>query len=606
MPESEKKQITLHGIPAAPGICIGQAYLVGTNSKEVVRKYAVETMELTEECSRVRQAVKKSEKEISQLIKKMQEESTQQTFILESHLAVLKDKMFYGSTIDTIKKQQVNAEWALKITVDRLTHNFNKIEDEYLRDRSSDIFHVYERVMRNLVGDEDKGIDTIHKRVILVAPDLSPAEASQIRVEWVQGFVTDRGGRTSHTGIVARTLQLPAVLGLGNATAQIRTEDVIIVDGIAGLVVVHPDENTLVEYSEAQASYENHLSQISKHSHQPAISRDGRATEVCANIELLEEVVAVKDKGADGIGLYRTEFLYMNRRHLPTEEELFENYKDAVELMDKKPVTIRTLDVAGEKVAKGLMAPHEDNPALGQRAIRFCMRHPGILRTQLRAILRAASHGKIRLLFPMISSVEEILAVNQIVREVRKDLDAHGVEYGQNVETGMMIEVPSAAMIADMFVPHVDFFSIGTNDLIQYSLAVDRGNKNVAHLFQPLHPAVLRMVKRVSEIARDGGIRMAMCGEMAADPLHIPLLMGMDFDEFSMNPQAVPVVKSVIRALDHGQCQALLEEALKLPTADEIADLITGTYGDLVFQHPLFLPGAEKEPQEQPSSNQGE
>ncbi|ACL03640.1 Phosphoenolpyruvate-protein phosphotransferase (Enzyme I) [Desulfatibacillum aliphaticivorans] len=597
MPESEKKQITLHGIPAAPGICIGQAYLVGTNSMEVVRKYPVRKEDVTEESARMRQAVKKSETEISLLIKKMQQDNSQQSFILESHLAVLKDKMFFGSTIETIEQQQVNAEWALKITVDRLTHNFNKIEDEYLRDRSSDIFHVYERVMRNLVGNDDKGIDTIHKRVILVAPDLSPAEASQIRVEWVQGFVTDRGGRTSHTGIVARTLQLPAVLGLGNATTQIHTEDVIIVDGIAGLVIVNPDENTLVDYSEAEARYENHLFEISKFSHEPATSLDKRTTEVSANIELLEEVVSVKDKGADGIGLYRTEFLYMNRRALPTEEELFENYKEAVDLMEGKPVTIRTLDVAGEKVAKGLMAPHEDNPALGQRAIRFCMRHPGILRTQLRAILRAASHGKIRLLFPMISSVEEILAVNQIVREVRQDLESHHVEFGRDVETGMMIEVPSAAVCADLFTPHVDFFSIGTNDLIQYSLAVDRGNKNVAHLFQPLHPAVLRMVKRVSETARDAGIRMAMCGEMAADPLHIPLLMGMDFDEFSMNPQAVPVVKSVVRSLDHGQCQALLEEALKLPTADEIADLITGTYGDLVFQHPLY---AQDAPQDQP------
>ncbi|MBI9076007.1 MAG: phosphoenolpyruvate--protein phosphotransferase [Desulfatibacillum sp.] len=606
MPKSEKRQITLQGIPAAPGICIGLAYLVGTNSKEVVRKYAVERGDITDECSRMRKAVKKAEKEISFLIKKMQEDSAQQAFILESHLAVLRDKMFFTFTMDTIKKKRVNAEWALKITVDRLTHNFNKIEDEYIRDRSSDIYHVAERVMRNLVGDEDKGIDTIHKRVILVAPDLSPAEASQIRVEWVQGFVTDRGGRTSHTGIVARNLQLPAVLGLGNATTQIRTEDVIIVDGIAGLVVVHPDESTLVEYSEAQARYENHLTQISKNSHQPATSLDGRTTDVSANIELLEEVVSVKDKGADGIGLYRTEFLYMNRRNLPTEEELYENYKDAVDLMEGKPVTIRTLDVAGEKVAKGLMAPHEDNPALGQRAIRFCMRHPGILRTQLRAILRAASHGKIRLLFPMISSVEEIIAVNQIVREVRKNLDSQGIEYGKDVETGIMIEIPSAAIIADMFAPHVDFFSIGTNDLIQYSLAVDRGNKNVAHLFQPLHPAVLRMVKRVSEIAKEGGIRMAMCGEMAADPLNIPLLMGMDFDEFSMNPQAVPVVKSVIRTLDHGQCRLLLEEALKLPTADEIADLIQGAYGDLVFQHPLFLSGDNQEQQEQTSNNHGE
>lgn len=598
MPQKKEQQI-LNGIPAAPGICIGQAYLVDKRTLDVVEKYPIDRSNISNEAGRFRKAIKKSEKEIVSLIRSTQGDTTQQNYILEAHLAVLKDKMFFGSTVDTIKKDRVNAEWALKMTVDRLKYVFSKIDDDYIRNRSADIIHVYERVLRNLVGGKDKGIDRINKRVILVAHDLSPAEASQIQLEWVQGFITDKGGRTSHTGIVARTLQLTAVTGLENVTGQVRTEDVIIVDGIAGVVVLNPDENTLFEYTEARERFEARLIEIARDSHLPASTEDGARVYVNGNIELLEEVVSVKDKGADGIGLYRTEFLYLNRRELPSEQELFENYKQAVEIMAGKPVTIRTLDVAGDKVAKGLMGAHEDNPALGLRAIRFCMRHTDVFLTQLRAILRAAAFGHVKLLFPMISNVEEIIAVRRIVKETLEQLEKQGLVSKINIEVGIMVEVPSVAVMADMFAQYVDFFSIGTNDLIQYSLAVDRGNRHVAHLFQTLHPAVIRMIKHVSDVAKETGVRLAICGEMAADPLNTPLLIGMGFDELSMNPQAVPEIKNVIRSLDKGKCVSLVEEALKKQTAEQIADLILEKFGDKVSRHPFGANNGIKRPASQ-------
>jgi phosphotransferase system enzyme I (PtsI) len=587
MSEDIAPQKMLMGIPGSPGICIGKAYLVDRENLDVVEKYVLDGGQVAEEVTRFKKAVKQAEDELARLIKRSPKEVGQHIYILEAHKALLKDKMFFGHTVDTIKKAKVNAEWALKTTLDRIRRVFNRVEDDYIRARLDDVVYVYNRVMRNLVGTQDSGIDKIDKRVILVAHDVSPAEASQIQLEWVKGFVTDMGGPTSHTSIIARTLQIPAVLGLENATKKIRTGDLIIVDGAAGAVILNPEEKTLLYYEQTQEIYEAYQARIARKSHFPAKTSDGVLIHVNGNIELLEEVVAALDRGGDGIGLYRTEFLYLNRRILPTEEELFENYKEVVEVMNPRPVTIRTLDVNGDKVAAGIMPDSGDNPALGLRAIRFCLKNPDIFLVQLRAILRASAFGHVRLLFPMISGVDELVQARHLTAQAAQELDRQGLAYDRELEVGAMIEVPSAAIIADMLAEHVDFFSIGTNDLIQYCLAVDRSNKQVAHLFQSLHPAVIRLIKRVADVSKDKGVRLAMCGEMAADPLNTPFLLGMGFDELSMNPQAIPAVKNAVRGLCASDCRNVVNDIMREDTAQAIARLILETYGDAL---PMEIP----------------
>ncbi|MEW5733613.1 MAG: phosphoenolpyruvate--protein phosphotransferase [Thermodesulfobacteriota bacterium] len=571
---ADGREEILTGIPGSPGICIGPAYLVDRQDFDVVDRYALDQGEVAEEVARFKKAVRKADSELTKLIKKSPKEFSQHAYILEAHKALLHDNALYGRTIETIKKMRVNSEWALKTAVDRVRLVFSRIEDSYIRERVSDVSHVYNRVMRNLMGSQDVELDKINRRVILVARDISPAEASQLQLEWVMSFITDLGGRTSHTSIIARTLQIPAVLGLSTATQKIRTGDIIIVDGAAGVVVVNPDDETLAKYQEIKDRYEAYRAQVARKSHLPAETRDGMLVAVNGNIELAEEVVAVLDLGGDGIGLYRTEFLYLNRRTLPTEQELFETYKDIAEILNPRPVTIRTLDINGDKVASGIMTDEGDNPALGLRAIRFCLKFPEIFKNQLRAILRASAYGNVRLLIPMISNVEEILAVRRLIAEAADELAANQEPYSDKIELGIMIEVPSAAIAADLFAPHVDFFSLGTNDLIQYTLAVDRGNKHVADLFSSLHPAVLRLLKNVASVSAKHHVRLAMCGEMAGDPLHAPLLLAMGFTELSMHPRAIPTVKNTVRTLEMSECKKLFNRAMKKSTCGEVRDLL--------------------------------
>jgi len=590
MSEDKIQEIILTGIGGAPGISIGPAYLVDRPGQDVIDKYNLDRGQVSSEVLRFKSAVKKAESELGKLIKKSPKELGQQVYILEAHKALLRDKMFYGKTVENIKKARVNAEWALKTTVDRVKLVFSKIEDSYIRERVSDVVWVYQRVLRNLSGTKESGIEEIDKRVILVARDFSPAETSQMHSKWVKGFVTDVGAMTSHTSIIARTLQIPAVMGVEKATRKIQTGDIIILDGRAGVVILNPREETLVRYAEAKERYEDFQEAMARDSLLPARTKDGFSVHINANIELLSEAAKVKDLGGDGIGLYRTEFLYLNRRDLPTEKELFDNYRKLVRDMAPKPVTIRTLDVNGDKVASGIMADEGDNPALGLRAIRFCLNSPDIFRTQLRAILRASAFGRVRLLFPMISGVDEMLEVVEIMEDVKARLKRRGQAFDKELETGIMIEVPSAAIIADMLAEYVDFFSIGTNDLIQYSLAVDRGNKMVAHLFQNLHPAVMRLIKRVSDVGKEKGVRLAMCGEMAADPICLPLLLGMGFDELSMNPQAMPFMKNVVRGLSINECRRVVEHALREPTSRELAELLAGTFGESLMPDQEYSP----------------
>jgi phosphotransferase system enzyme I (PtsI) len=573
--------LTIQGIAGSPGIAIGKAYLVEQEDIDVVEKRFIRPENIPGEVRRFKEGVKKAQKQLQGVIDEVPEELRDHAYILHAHMMLLKDRMIYDGAIKHIEHEYVNAEWAVKMAVDEVKSIFKKMPDPYFRERALDITHVSKLILENLLGTGPSNISDIDKRVIIVAHDLSPAETTQLPLEKVKAFLTDLGGQTSHTGIIARSLEIPAVLGLGNATQLIKTDTLIIVDGSAGVVIVDPDEETLTRYQERRDLFDQYQAMITRSSHLPAETTDGFHLAVMANIEVLEEVVSVIDRGGDGIGLYRTEFLYLNRPTPPSEQELFDNYRDVAEIMAPRTVTIRTLDIGGDKFSSGLQLAEEMNPALGLRAIRFSLQSPEIFETQLRAILRAASLGNVRILFPMISEVDEIVQAKQMLNRAAESLQEARIPFRKDIEVGAMIEVPSAVIMADILAKEVDFFSIGTNDLIQYSLAIDRVNKQVAHLYQPLHPAVLRMVRRVVEAAKEAGIRVYMCGEMAGDPVNLPVLLGLELDAISMNPISIPASKMLLRMLSLKESKRFLEKALKQPTTTDVLKLVQDTYGPL-------------------------
>ncbi|NVM20433.1 MAG: phosphoenolpyruvate--protein phosphotransferase [Desulfobacterales bacterium] len=579
MSETAARDLTIQGITGSPGIAIGKAYLLEQGRIDILDKRFVQPEQICAETNRFKEAVKKAREQLHQVIEEVPDEYRDHIYILDTHMMLLKDRMIYDGTIEQIEQENVNAEWALKVTVDKVKAMFKKMPDPYFRERASDIGHVSKLIMENLLGTGHSKIADIDKRIIIVAHDLSPAETTQIQLEKVKAFVTDLGGQTSHTGIIARSLEIPAVLGLGNVSQQIRTGDLIIVDGTAGVVIVDPGEATLTRYHERKDLFEDFQAKVTRISHLPAETTDGYRLTVAANIELVEEVVSVIDHGGDGIGLYRTEFLYLNRPTLPSEQDLFDNYRDLAELMGTRQVTIRTLDIGGDKFASGIHLAEEMNPALGLRAIRFCLQSPEIFKTQLRAILRAANLANIRIMFPMISQVEEVIQAKRLLNEAAESLHKEGVPFKADIEVGAMIEVPSAVFMADILANEVDFFSIGTNDLIQYSLAIDRVNKHVASLYQPLHPAVLRMIHRAVGAAKEAGIKVSLCGEMAGDTVNIPVLLGFELDAISMNPISIPAVKHIVRALSFNESKIFLQEALKQATASDVLNLIQEAYG---------------------------
>ena len=581
MPEKESRQIILKGIGGSPGICIGKAYLLDKEGVDVIKKYFIPGEELKSEKNRFKSAVKKAKDELHGIIEGIPDDFRETANILETQAVLLKDKMIYGKTIEIIEKEKINAEWALKKAVSDIRDMFRSMSDPYFRERAADIVHVSELITKNLVGADYSGVRDIDKRVILVADDLSPAETSQIQLEKVMGFVTDRGGITSHTGIIARTLEIPAVMGVDLATSLIKNDDLIAIDGLTGEVVINPTEETLVRFVKHRIAYEARRAVMTRGIHLPTRTLDDCYIQIMGNIELPEEVVSVKNYGGDGIGLYRTEFQYLSRAGFPTEYELFDKYRDVVEVMAPKPVTIRTLDINGDKALAYHSTTQEQNPALGLRGIRYCLKRTDVFKTQLRAILRAAAYGKVRILFPMISDCGEIREARQMLNEVADSLEKEGARFRRDIEVGIMIEVPSAVIMADIMAKEVDFFSIGTNDLIQYSLAIDRGNRHVAHLYEPLHPAILRMIKTVSDAAKNSGIKVFMCGEMAGVPLYMPVLLGLGITELSMNPSSIPGVKYVIKCLNHADTGAFAKTALEQSTAEDVKTLLHDTYEDI-------------------------
>jgi phosphotransferase system enzyme I (PtsI) len=560
----------LRGIAVSPGIIIGKARLVDRSKVKIFYQYLVNNDQLNREVERFKDAVHATETQLNSLKNGMPEQLKGHAFILDSHLMILKDSMLYDSTVKRILDEKINAEWALKKSLEDIREIFDQVDDEYISNRINDVENVTEKILRNLSGDEQQSLATINERVIIVAHELSPGDTSELNTSKVMGFITDVGGRTSHAAIMAQALQIPVVVGLESATKYVDEGDLLIVDGNTGEVIISPEDEVIIEYQEKQLRHEEYKSSIARASHLPAITLDGHEIAVRANMEFLEEVVAAREYGSEGIGLYRTEFLYLRSKGVPGEEELFEDYREVAEIVAPEPVIIRTLDMGADKFSSGHGVDGEVNPALGLRAIRFCLKEPEIFKTQLRAILRASFYGKVAVMFPMISGLQEVLDVKELLGQVKDDLDREHIEYDRNIKTGIMIEVPSAVTMAEVLAHHVDFFSIGTNDLIQYALAIDRVNENVAYMYQPFHPALLRMIRQVVNAAKSAGIEVSVCGEMAGDPLCVCLLLSLGIDELSMNARTIPLIKKVIRSISIEESRADFENVIKLGTAKEV------------------------------------
>ena len=540
---------TYKGIVASPGIVIARAYLLDRR-KVVVAGRRIEAVSVKDEVSRFKKAVEASKTQLEELKKRFTKGlGKSHLYILETHIMLLEDKMLVEGTIKRIKESLLNAEGALKETITAIGLKFDSIEDEYLRDRKQDVEQVGERILRNLVGHKQESLADIREEAVIIAHDLAPTDTLMMRKDKILGFATDAGSRTSHTAILARSLGIPATVGLESITEAVKTGDVVILDGIHGVVIVDPDEETFLDYLKKQRQYKYFEQELQKLKLLPAETLDGHVVHLQGNIELPEEVASVQDHGGTGIGLYRTEFLFMNRPTLPTEEEHYAAYRHVAEKASPHEVVIRTLDVGGDKIGLPGGFDREANPALGLRGIRFCLKNHDIFKPQLRGLLRATAHGNIKVLIPMISGMLELYETKKVIEEVKAELRSEGKAFNEQVEIGVMIEIPSAAMIADLLAREVSFFSVGTNDLIQYTLAIDRQNEHVAYMYEPLDPAVLRFLKRVSEAAKHANITLAMCGEMAGDPLYSTILLGLGFTQLSMNVASIPWVKKVVRSV---------------------------------------------------------
>lgn len=563
----------LKGIAASDGIAAAKAYMLVQPDLSFTET-SIDDPEA--EVKRLDDALAASKKEL-ELIKAKATENlgAEEAEVFEAHLTILADPELIGQIKDKINSDKVNAEAALKSVTDMFISMFESMTDNaYMQERAGDIRDVTKRVMSHLLGVTLPNPALINEEVVIVAHDLTPSDTAQLDRNFVKGFITDIGGRTSHSAIMSRTLEIAAVVGSGNATSEIKDGDMVIIDGIEGDAIVNPSEDQLAEYKQKAADFAAQKAEWKLLKDAKSVTADGKEVTLAANIGTPDDVVGANDNGAEAVGLFRSEFLYMNSAELPTEDEQFEAYKKAIEGMNGKQVVVRTMDIGGDKELPYLPLPKEENPFLGYRAIRISLDRQDIFRTQLRALLRASAFGRLAIMFPMIATVNEFKQAKAIFEEEKANLVAAGVKVSDDIEVGMMMEIPAAAMIADKLAKYADFFSIGTNDLIGYTMAADRGNERVSYLYQPYNPSILRLVKRIIDASHAEGKWTGMCGEMAGDQVAVPLLAGLGLDEFSMSATSILKTRSLMKTLDTTKMQELADKALDCETAEEVTALV--------------------------------
>jgi phosphotransferase system enzyme I (PtsI) len=571
-----RPETRVQGVGVSAGIAFGRAYLVGRDALKAPRHH-VEPDDVDAEVARLYKAIAASDKQLAKIKEKLASENESDYHIITAHQMMLHDEHLVGAAVRHIRDEQINAEWALRRAVDEIRAVFDSIEDEYLRERRSDVEFVFERVLRNLLG-RDTGPLTPPPDAIVVAYDLSPADTAQLHKAAVAGLITDAGGKTSHTAIIARAHEIPAVVGLETVTEVVESDDLVLIDGGAGVVIVNPTPATVAEYRDEQRRQVAAGALLHLMRDLPARTKDDTDIQLYCNIDGAEELDNALDYGAMGVGLFRTEYLFMGRTELPDEETHYRTARAVVERLGGLPATIRTFDLGADKLAAFIDEAElkEANPALGLRSIRLCLADLGrdLFRAQLRGLLRASAHGPLKLMFPMISGASELRAARAVLEEVRAQLTAERVPFDPAIKVGIMIEMPSAALTADLLARECDFFSIGTNDLIQYTMAVDRVNEYVSYLYEPLHPSLLRLIGSVARAASDAGIPVSVCGEMAGEPMIAPVLLGLGIRELSMSAVSVPEVKATIRSLTIEDARALVRRIDQLATAAEIRAVV--------------------------------
>ena len=564
----------ISGIPASPGIVFGKA-LVLKEEKIVLDMQKIKDSQVDEEIARFYAGREAAVEQLNSIKERAyQSLGEEKAAIFEGHLMILEDEELEEEIIDYLRSNHVNAAVAANVVIDQQVAILSEIDDEYLKERAGDIRDIGNRLIKNILGMHIVDLGEINEEAILVAYDLTPSETAQLNLDKVLGFVTDIGGRTSHTSIMARSLELPAIVGTNNVTELVNTGDFLILDALNNVVYVNPSQEDIQRLKALQAKLADEKAELAKLKDLPALTLDGHRVDVVANIGTIRDIEGAERNGAEGVGLYRTEFLFMDRDQLPTEEEQFIAYKDVVEAMNGNLVILRTMDIGGDKELPYLNLPKEVNPFLGWRAIRIALDRREILNAQLRAVLRASAYGKLAVMFPMIISVEEIRELKSVIEELKVELRNEGKAFDENIQIGVMVETPSAAVNAKFLAKEVDFFSIGTNDLTQYTLAVDRGNELISHLYNPMSPSVLSLIKQVIDASHAEGKWTGMCGELAGDERATVLLLGMGLDEFSMSAISVPRIKKLIRNVNYQDAKLLAEKALQQPTAAEIERLV--------------------------------
>ncbi|MCU0793512.1 MAG: phosphoenolpyruvate--protein phosphotransferase [Opitutaceae bacterium] len=572
---NSRPELVLQGISASQGIAYGP-YFVYIQTDVEVPEYRVEKSRHAAEVARFEQALVTTRQQVQKIMSEVEKNlGEQEARIFDAHLLVLEDQALIAETLREFEKSQVNIETCFNRVAKRYIAAFEAIDDEYLRERGGDIRDVAQRVLANLLGRTSQRLSKLADKRIVVANDISPSDAASLDRSAALGIVTDSGSKTSHAVIVARSMKIPAVVGLRDLTGKVQPGDTLLVDGYEGLVILNPAETTLFRYGQIQRQKRTQEQRLLEASRLPAITLDGVPLTLRANVEKPDEAGLVKDYNADGVGLYRTEFLYLGADAMPTEEEQYSAYRELVQALAPAPVTIRTLDLGGDKpiASQAHLFPKEDNPFLGYRAIRFCLDHPDVFKVQLRAVLRASAHGKVLLMYPMISGRDEMRRANLVLEECKAELRAEGKVFDERIAVGSMIEIPSAAMTADLLAHECDFFSVGTNDLIQYLLAIDRVNDRIAHLYEPTHPSVLRTLRHIVVEAHRAGIKVSVCGEMAGDPIFTALLFGLGVDELSMTPPLIPAAKFILRNMKMTDAKLLAQTALAMDSAPLIHSL---------------------------------